>query len=461
MDDVVTTPAPAADGTSRHLQSSPADKPHMASYSPSTAASYVPMQSKRPSFEMEVERERAAPPPSSAAPPAKRRKRYTEVPVFARRAQRKHGHPPVIPPPEQRNFTMFNWSTHRSGSDRVPPSSHLQSRRPTSSGHPEPMSFRDTAPLAPEAAKPFSEEPSITGFIPHEEITKVICDFLYQHVVDRKDIGVSGPGGNSGGQGAVLEVEAKLGRLIDRTRGDRLRLPVLTETVVDKETSGLRLGFKSSMTLDQHRALNNFLNTAITQSRLPNTKRVPMSYAHHKQRDIFYDLPPALVPIMIRHHLRPGHTPRVRVTVDQKTGEVIAKIVKCRLADLDVYSPRTCLDWRLSVNIEMAYDGDISELTPSHQGDDADSKGDRVKDRMSYMHMAYQVDLTQVEDKDAKTSGQSTHPNFEHELEIEISTAEVRRQGELAAANSANQYEELIKGFVDNVRILVRNVPPF
>jgi hypothetical protein len=85
------------------------------------------------------------------------------------------------------------------------------------------------------------------------------------------------------------------------------------------------------------------------------------------------------------------------VTTDQKTGELLAKIVKCRLADLDVYSPATCVDWRISVNIEINYDGDIRHLQVSDGGGARGRGGaDRIKDRMSYRHLAYQIDLTQV-----------------------------------------------------------------
>ena len=44
-----------------------------------------------------------------------------------------------------------------------------------------------------------------------------------------------------------------------------------------------------------------------------------------------------------------------------------------------------------------------------------------------------------------------------HELEIEVSSAEVRRQGLLAQKGEVSQYEELVKGFVDNVRVLARH----
>ena len=92
-------------------------------------------------------------------------------------------------------------------------------------------------------------EPSITGKMPHEEVTKLVCDFLFEQVVVRKDIGAGPAGGTAIGQGAILEIEAKLGQIIDRNRGERLRLPVLTECVISKDDSSIRTAFESSMTL--------------------------------------------------------------------------------------------------------------------------------------------------------------------------------------------------------------------
>lgn len=141
--------------------------------------------------------------------------------------------------------------------------------------------------------------------------------------------------------------------------------------------------------------MNNFLNEAVKMS-MPqsNQGRIPLSYAHKKERDTFYEVSPNELPPVIRQNLNPRHKPKVRVTVDQRTGEVLAKIVKCRIADLDVHSPRTCVDWRISVNLEMSYDGDVSNL-PVADGRGGRG-GDRNKDRMSYRHLAYQIDLTQV-----------------------------------------------------------------
>ena len=45
----------------------------------------------------------------------------------------------------------------------------------------------------------------------------------------------------------------------------------------------------------------------------------------------------------------------------------------------------------------------------------------------------------------------------EHELEIEVSSAEIRKQGQLVLEGKPNGYEDLVKGFLDNVRLLARH----
>lgn len=156
--------------------------------------------------------------------------------------------------------------------------------------------------------------------------------------------------------------------------------------------------------------MNNFLNEAVKAS-MPTTNpgRMPLSYAHKKERDTFYEVQPSDLPPIIRQNLNPRHRPRVRVTTDQRTGEIIAKIVKCRIADLDIHSPRTAVDWRISVNLEMSYDGDVHNL-PVVDGAKGSRGGDRNKDRMSYRHLAYQVDLTQVAKAEVRSFSPSLVP---------------------------------------------------
>ena len=154
----------------------------------------------------------------------------------------------------------------------------------------------------------------------------------------------------------------------------------------------------------QHKAFNQFLNEAVRQSnnRAPNRKpRIPMEYKHTRETDTFYELtqagalalPPSIASGL---NINPRHAnkSKVRITTDQKTGKVLAKIIKTRLADIDIYSPRTLFDWRISVNVEMDYKGEMTDLIEPQTRDG--KQADRNKDRMSYKHLAYQIDLTQV-----------------------------------------------------------------
>ncbi len=123
-----------------------------------------------------------------------------------------------------------------------------------------------------------------------------------------------------------------------------------------------------------------------------------MDYIHKRECDTFYELSQAGVlnlPSSIRAQMNPRHNKaKVRITTDQKTGEVKAKIVKVRVADIDVFSPFTAFDWRVSVNLEMNFEGDMGD---SVEQASMEGKGpDRNKDRVSYKHLYYTIDLTQV-----------------------------------------------------------------
>ena len=129
-----------------------------------------------------------------------------------------------------------------------------------------------------------------------------------------------------------------------------------------------------------------------------SNSRKPMSYVHTRERDTFYELDQAgefALPASIRALLNPhGRGAKVRITTDKATDREIAKIVKVRVADLDVYSPETPFDWRISINLEMQWLGDKRDLVEVQEG--RVKAPDRNKDRMTYRHSAYQIDLTQV-----------------------------------------------------------------
>jgi len=71
----------------------------------------------------------------------------------------------------------------------------------------------------------------------------------------------------------------------------------------------------------------------------------------------------------------------------------------------------------------------------------------RSKDRLSYKHQGFQVDLTQVKGVDGLAS---------HELEVELDTGMLVEEGRKVKANLPNEYERLVAVFLNNVRVNLR-----
>lgn len=80
----------------------------------------------------------------------------------------------------------------------------------------------------------------------------------------------------------------------------------------------------------------NKLKIASSQPSHPSSE---LAYAHHYLIDSFYS---------------PSDShEKIRVTTNEKTGEVIECIKKIRLKDLNIYSPKRAVDWRVSVSLEV------------------------------------------------------------------------------------------------------------
>ena len=102
---------------------------------------------------------------------------------------------------------------------------------------------------------------------------------------------------------------------------------------------------------------------------------------------------------------------KIRVTRDEKTGTTLECMRKLRLGNLNVYSPKYAADWRVSVNLEIP-----SAFPPSFflfelgfllkiylksvvQHPVGAVSHSRRKDRVSYSHEEFCIDLTQVTSK--------------------------------------------------------------
>lgn len=209
--------------------------------------------------------------------------------------------------------------------------------------------------------------------------------------------------------------------------------------------------------------------------------RLPIHYRHRYERDSFAALSPegmAVLPPPARQELERDHNMHkslsLRTTVDtdpklQGQNPVIARILKIRLADLDIFCPTDPFDVRISVNIEIDFHGrdDIDPAILSLRPDEDDGgrrngikqeaevRPDRMKDRLSYKHMAYSIDLTQVSTME-KGPGGETVLRKGHELEVEVDAAMLRSQAEKLQREEPNTFERLVEGLLNNVLVLSR-----
>ncbi|KAI1316039.1 mRNA-capping enzyme subunit beta [Mortierella claussenii] len=262
-----------------------------------------------------------------------------------------------------------------------------------------------------------------------DDVVRTIGEFLFEHC-----------------ERANVEIEAKLGVLIDKNTGRRIELPVCNETVLKPQGRPTWYQFSSDMTLAQHAHFNKTLNWRLEQTRKTEPPERQIRYQHTREIDQFYSTPAG----------------KTRVTRDQKTNEVIPNgiVKKDRIADLDVYSPRNAFDYRVSVNIEVP--------VPAPQGV---SQFERHKDRISYRHNNFKIDLTQVKTANAPSSSSNHGHNYSqmrpmnnsnnnqdmtHELEIEFVHPEVLARERQVRLNSggrqADRFMDIVGHFVNNIR---------
>ncbi|KAG9125739.1 mRNA-capping enzyme subunit beta [Ceratobasidium sp. 392] len=263
--------------------------------------------------------------PAANIPPAKRRR--TETP------------PPKQTPPPTARSNGHSAPNHAPPNQQPPPP-------PPSSGPYAPTYFNTSTnrnePLVP----------SIINSEPLDEFSQEIADWI-----DHFTQGVNPE---------HVEIEAKLGVLIDKGSNSRLGGLSLTECIMPPN-SPIDTRFESNMPLQAHKHYNGLLNALVAQA-VPGQPRV--KYSHTKLVDEFFG---------------EGHGEKTRVTRDEKTGKVTACVRKRRIANLDIHSPKQGVDWRISINLE--------EPAPSPNGQPAHT---RRKDRISYTHQAFKIDLTQV-----------------------------------------------------------------
>ncbi|KAF9735285.1 hypothetical protein PMIN03_001010 [Paraphaeosphaeria minitans] len=388
---------------------------------------------------------------------SRRRKRHDSKPIWAiredeifdgktlqqdinerQRQQPPKPHPQAQPQPQPRP---------QPSPSRPPPGASRNVHAQTKS-HPQPSS--NAQPTTSAALAGF-ERPISHDLRVYDEIQRKVCDFLFNNIVinDRiRSLLQEAPD-------TTVEVEARWGHVVWREQNERLTGVHSTECVLHSAVSQ-RTKFNSVMNLQQHQQMNKYLNTQVFQAKPGNPNSRPeIVYKHTKLVDQQYELSgealSRLSPAAQSIIRASGKQECIRVSRDQKTGEIVAAIIKHKVNNLEISSPQTEWDYRIGVNIEIVFPGPLDGLVEVVEKGKEVEAMKRYKDRMSYSYKgAYQIDLTQV-----TQDGQRIH-----ELELELESHVLLEQGDRVRSGQPSEYEPLINGMINNLRVLSREVTP-
>ena len=170
----------------------------------------------------------------------KARRRYDEPPIWAKRSPRN--------PYLGKGEAGYQAPSSRNGNQRVAvtPPVQIPAPRPSApqmNGH---TASGSAQPQGEEKARnsqllQMPWEPTFTDVAPSDELLREVANYLYIEMLRRPDLGAGDTKVGS------IEIEAKIGTLVNRGSNDRIRLPVTTMTVLTRDYSR-DLRFESFMT---------------------------------------------------------------------------------------------------------------------------------------------------------------------------------------------------------------------
>eukprot|EP01071_Lankesteria_metandrocarpae_P006699 Lankesteria_metandrocarpae@DN444_c0_g1_i1.p1 len=290
-----------------------------------------------------------------------------------------------------------------------------------------------------------------------------------------------------------VEVEGRLGVIVDNTTQCRLALPATSETTLIPSRKDFQYSFKPGMTKQQYDRLREVLterSTATKMKRQNKEKSVDASGAAHRfafgntpvtleTRDTFYEITPHL---RQKHKIPYGIT-RIRVTRDAppansppaSEGRVLEVIGKRSMSTQNVHSGKDTrpdiedeeeidrLDVRFSINLEVHFPNTILDdirserIPPTHS---------RTKNRTTYRIMdIFKVDTTTV----TKTPTTQNHyvrqnkaSDTVYEVEVEIEACRLAHEFKALHSPQATSYFTVIlKDFIGLVRDLTFEMNAF
>jgi polynucleotide 5'-triphosphatase len=132
---------------------------------------------------------------------------------------------------------------------------------------------------------------------------------------------------------------------------------------------------------EHHWHYNKLLNARVEEQNTPSYRGARIRYEHSKEIDFFHKL----------------KGQKVRVTREDSEGQkILGVITKTRIADMNVFSPKRDFDFRISVNVEEPHADPTNPVQLARAVPKEAHNHMRWKDRISYKHQLFQIDLTQV-----------------------------------------------------------------
>lgn len=324
---------------------------------------------------------------------AKKPKRYDTIPIWAQTWSASQTMPNSV-------------SNHNEHSSRISEFKLMSKEdiQPSSLGHIGPGGYPSLLGLPS----------SLTGVIPADDVTTKVCSWLYSHLFQLED------------QRKFIELEFKMGQIIDRNSNQRASLPCITETVVSPEYARERLTFEASIESSQFSRVEYLISgLSKRQGAAPLTKLPDI-----RQKDVIY--------------AQQGSGANIRLSYDENNN-LVDRLIKKRIANLLIFCPGDLTDWRVSLSTEVQFSGSTEELTRPNKI--------RNKNRQSWQTNGLQVDLTGVI---SEGGDQSKSKEVELEMDKDLiiqcfDNFQSKKDGE-----AMDKFQELIRFGVDSCRTISR-----
>jgi polynucleotide 5'-triphosphatase len=341
-----------------------------------------------------VEVEVGASPPSTSTTTGIKRPRTEEDPPAP------HGGSTVPPPPSSTMTTTTATATSSSNNSNSNNNSTPQQAQPQQRPH-----ARAHFPLSACALGPK----------PPDDMLFQLVRFLKLHLPTHLD------------PESVVEVEGKLGVLVDRGTGERIHLPVTSETLMDPEERGW-YHFVADVGQEAWERCQARLDHRVHQEQGSAARGPYPPLARQEQRTL--------------DSLYEHHGTMLRVTRAQTPeAPVLECLSKRTIAVLDIFNPASTLDMRVAVNVETRHPMPPPDLAHTLA---------RAKARTSYVHELFRLDLTRTTTiPPVPKAGEAARPSAQSwEVEVEVVDARCLVQSPSMTA--------VVEPLLNNLRALSR-----